>query len=51
MSGKGTYVLSPYERRVGRVSRDVWYKMLKIAHELDLNKGGIYGKSPPPVNW
>jgi len=50
MSGKGTYVFSPYERRVGRVSRDVWYKMLKIAHELDLNKGGVYDARSGAIN-
>ena len=50
MSGKGTYVFSPYERRVGRVSRDVWYKMLKIAHELDLNKGGICDARSGAIN-
>lgn len=47
---KRNYVFCPFERKVGRVSRDVWLKMLKIAHELDLNKGGIYDARSGAIN-
>jgi hypothetical protein len=43
-------VFSRYERKIGEVSRDVWQRMLEIAHGLDLNKGGIYDARSGAIN-
>jgi len=35
---------------IGKVSKEVWQKMLQIAHELDLNKGGLYDARLAAIN-
>ncbi len=37
-------------RELGVVSKKVWHKMLQIAQELDLNKGGIYDARLAAIN-
>jgi len=46
----GKYLFSPFERKIGKVSREVWVKMLQIAREMDLNKGGIYDARLMAIN-
>jgi hypothetical protein len=45
-----SYEFSRFERKLGVVSRDVWLKMLQIAHDLDLNKGGVYDARSGAIN-
>ena len=46
----GSFAFSRYERKFGKVSVDVWRKMLQIAYDLDLNKGGVYDARGGCVN-
>jgi len=45
-----SYVFSRYERKIGEVSRIVWQKMLEIAHDFDLDKGGVYDARSGVIN-
>jgi hypothetical protein len=44
------HVFSRFERRLGTVNRDVWFKMLQIAHDFDLDKGGLYDARSGAIN-
>jgi len=47
---KQNYIFSRFERYFGSVSRSVWVKMLRIASDLDLDKGGIYDARSGCIN-
>lgn len=50
MEEKVKWIFTPYERKIAVVTREIWQKMVKLALDMDIDKGGLYDVRSGVIN-